>query len=100
MSSQHNPIIMEEIAESEAPSEARQQWEMFDRNWKWFLTHAAEIYDRARGKHLFVAGQEVFIAETPEDAIAKAKASHPEDHGGFILSIPRERMFWIYGHRG
>lgn len=80
---------------------ARAQRERADRNYEWFQAHAADIYRQAqyRGKCVYVAGQELFVAATPEEAKALAQAAHPDDDGGFIHYIPRERIPRIYANR-
>ena len=58
----------------------------------------------AAGKHVITAnkallalhGEEIFAADTPEEVIAWATATHPEDAGWFVHYIPREKFVWIY----
>ena len=45
-----------------------------------------------------VAGEELFVADTPEQALALATAAHPEDDGSFLRYIPREKIDRIYAH--
>ena len=45
-----------------------------------------------------VAGEELFVADTPEEAIALAKAAHPEDDGSFVHYIPCEKLARIYAN--
>jgi len=93
------PLVMEELTDAEALTKAQAQDERFERNWAWFETHAAEIYRQYRGKCLCIAGQELFVADTPEEVIAKATAAHPEDDGRFTRYIPNERAYRISAHR-
>jgi hypothetical protein len=58
--------------------------------------HIPEVYSRYRGKCICVAGEELFVAETPEEVIAMAEAAHPEDDGSLIRYIPKEKMARIY----
>ena len=53
----------------------------FDRNAAWLRAHAAEVYPKYRGKCICIAGEELFVADTPEEAFALAKAAHPDDDG-------------------
>jgi hypothetical protein len=46
-----------------------------------------------------IAGEELFVAETPQEAVALAEAAHPEDDGRFVRYIPKEKMARIYAHR-
>lgn len=90
------PIVMEEVDDPAEVSKARIRREMFDRNFNWLADHASEVYERYRGKHICVAGEEVFAGDTPEEAIALASAAHPEDQGSFVQDIPREKMARVY----
>ena len=93
-----SPIVMEEVTDPEELAKARAQRERFDRNSNWLQAHIAEIYARYRGKCICIAGEELFVAETPEEALARATAAHPEDDGRFLRYIPREKLDRIYAH--
>lgn len=93
------PIVIEEVTDPDELAQARVQRERFDRNATWLQAHAQEIYARHRGKCVCVAGEELFVADTPEAAMALAKAAHPEDDGSFVQYIPRERFARIYANR-
>jgi hypothetical protein len=86
------PITPEELAAFRA-RQAR-----YDRNWDWLEAHAAEAYSH-RGKVLCVAGQQLFVADTVEEAVAQAKAAHPDDDGRLIRYVPKDRLERIYAHR-
>ena len=92
------PIVMEEVTDPIALAQARAQRERFDRNSAWLQAHIAEIYTRYRGKCICIAGEELFVADTPEEALALATAAHPEDDGRFLRYIPREKLDRIYAH--
>ena len=92
------PLVIEEVTDPAELAKAKAQDEHFARNWAWFEAHAAEIYAQHRGKCLCIAGQEVFVAETPKEAIALACAAHPNDNGRFTRYIPEERSYRIYAH--
>jgi hypothetical protein len=91
-------IIMEEVTDPKELAKAQAQRERFDRNSAWLQAHALEIYARHRGKCICIAGEELFAADTPEEALALAKAAHPEDNGAFLRYLPREKMARIYAH--
>jgi hypothetical protein len=93
-----SPIVMEEITDPEELAKARAQRERFDRNSAWLQAHIAEIYARYRGTCICIAGEELFVADTPEEALALATAVHPEDDGRFLRYIPREKLDRIYAH--
>jgi hypothetical protein len=91
-----SPILMEEVTD---PSELQNAWAQdarFARNWAWFEAHAAEIYATHRGKCICVAGEELFVADTPEEALANAITAHPDDDGRFPRLILKERLARVY----
>jgi hypothetical protein len=83
---------MEEITDPEELAKAQAQWERCDRNFAWLKAHAQEVYTRYRGQCICIAGEELFVADTPEEVLALAKAAHPEDDGFFLHDIPREKL--------
>ena len=91
VSTERPAIVMSEVTDPAELAAARRRREHFDRNWAWFTAHAEEIYRTCRGKILCVAGQELFVADTPEELMALARAAHPDDEGMFTRIIPRER---------
>jgi hypothetical protein len=93
------PLIMEEITDPAEIAKARAQRERFDRNSAFLEAHAREVYTRYRGKCVCVAGEELFVADTPEDALALARVAHPEDDGSFIRYIPKEKLQRIYANQ-
>lgn len=93
-----NSIVMEQVSDPAELTKAKLQDERFERNWAWFEAHAAEIYPRYRGKCLCIAGQELFVADDPAEALAEARAAHPDDDGCFTRYIPREQAYRIYAH--
>ena len=93
------PIVMEEVTDPVALTEAHTQDERFERNWAWFEAHAAEIYAAHRGKCICVAGEELFVADTPGEVLTMAVAAHPDDNGRFTRIIPRDRLARIYANQ-
>ena len=91
-------VVMEEVTDPEELAKARAQDERFDRNFAWWQAHAAEVYTRYRGKCICIAGEELFVADTPAEALALAAAAHPEDDGRFVHYIPREKVARIYAN--
>lgn len=96
MTVQQPSVIMEEVVDPVELAKARAQDERFARNWAWFEAHASEIYAIHRGKCLCVSGEELFVADTPEEALAMATTAHPEDDGRFTRIIPQEKVARIY----
>jgi hypothetical protein len=76
-----NPVTMELVDAADVSARDRAQHERAKRNSEWLQTHWALLLPQARGKHLVVAGQEAFVADTPDEAWAMANAAHPDDDG-------------------
>ena len=93
-----NPIVMEEVTDPVELAKAFAQDARFEKNCVWFDAHAAEIYTQHRGKCLCVAGQELFVADTPGEVLAMARAAHPDDDGFYLRYIPKERAYRIYAN--
>src|SRR2546425_2309852 len=87
---QRSPIVMEEVTDPDELAKARARRERFDRNFDWFQAHATEIFKRYLGKCIVIAGEELFAADTPEEAWSLAETTHPEDEGSFIHYIPKD----------
>ena len=93
------PIVMEEVSDPTEIASARIRRAMFDRNFEWLARHASEVYEKYRGRHIAVAGEEVFAADSSEEALALASTAHPEDQGRFVQYIPREKMVRVYANQ-
>jgi hypothetical protein len=98
MSNEDNAIVMEDVTDPAELAAAHAQREQFDRNAAWLQSQASEVYPKCRGKFICIAGEELFVADTPMEALAKATASHPEDKGRFVHYIPKEKIPRIYAH--
>jgi hypothetical protein len=90
-----NPIVMTEMTDPEEIAKARQWWERADRNSAWLQAHVPEIYSQHRGKCICVAGEELFVADTPQEVMALARAAHPEDDAPYFRYIPQEKRMRI-----
>jgi hypothetical protein len=100
MPAQQRPaVVMEEVTDPEELAKARVQDEHFERNSAWLQAHIAEIYSRYRGKCICIAGEELFVTDTPQEVIAHASAAHPEDNGKLLRYIPKEKVARVYAHR-
>ncbi len=88
-------IVIQEDQDPAAVRTAQAQRERFERNWAWLEAHAEEVY-RHRDRVICVAGQELFVGNTTEEVLAKARAAHPEDDGRLTRIIPKERGARIY----
>jgi len=89
-------VTMEEVTDPVELAKARARDERFERNWTWFEAHAADIYASHRGRCICIAGEELFVADTPEEVLVLAIAAHPEDDGRFTRIIPREKVPRVY----
>lgn len=74
-------VGLEEVTDPVAIAHGNTVMEAYSRNEAWLQAHRDEVIPLARGKILAVAGQEAFIAATIEEALAMARAAHPEDGG-------------------
>ena len=92
-------FTIEEVDDPDEVARFRAQDERARRNSDWLQGHWADVLPQARGKFLAVAGEEAFIANTPEEAWAMAEAAHPEDDGAFVEYVRPERGPRIYAHR-
>ena len=99
MADQQVPITIVEVTDSDEIAKARAQDERFARNSAWLQMHATEIYTQYRGKCICMAGEELFIADTPEEALGQARTAHPEKAGSILIRyIPREKVARIYAY--
>jgi hypothetical protein len=78
-----SPIIMEVVTDPAVIARTLAQHERFKRNSDWLEAHWPNLLPQARGKHVAVAGEEAFIADTFEECWAMARAAHPDDDGAF-----------------
>ena len=92
-------ITFEEVPASARTERDRLGAEQFHRNVKWLEAHWGDVLPQARGKFIAVAGQEAFMADTGEEAEARAKAAHPEDEGILVQYVLPPGGPRIYGNR-
>jgi hypothetical protein len=92
------PFVIEPVTDAEELARSRAQDDRFARNSRWLQKHVPEVYSAHRGKCICVAGEELFVADTPEEVLALARAAHPEDDGRLIRYIPKDKVARIYAH--
>jgi hypothetical protein len=92
-------ITMEEVTDPQEIAAFQARWAQSQRNSDWLQAHAHEIYTQQRGKFIVVAGEELFVGDTPEEAEALAKAAHPEDQGSRGRYIYPKKMARIYANQ-
>jgi hypothetical protein len=100
MSEPRVKLELEEVTDPDEIARHREGDEYFRRNSDWLASHWGDLLPGARGRFVAVAGQEAFIADSPDEAIAMAKAAHPDDPGLLIRYVIPERGWRIYAHRG
>ena|SRR5437762_2500250 len=91
-----NRLVMEQVTDPGELASARARRERSDRNVAWLEAHASDIYAKHRGRCLCIAGEELFVADTPEEVLAQARAAHPEDDGLFLHYVPLQKVPRIY----
>jgi hypothetical protein len=90
--------ILEEVTDPVELAAARAQREQFDRNWRWFQDHAAGVFGEHRGEHLCISGEELFVGDTVEEAVQRARQAHPDDTGWFVWYVPLKKIPRIYAN--
>ena len=98
MSADTPTVTMSEVTDPAEIAEARARRAKFDDNIAWLEAHATEVY-RHRGKFYCISSGEAFVADTVEEAVAQARAAHPEDAGRFTGYIPLHKVPRIYANR-
>jgi hypothetical protein len=93
-------FTIEEVTDPAEVARFRAQDERFRRNSDWLEAHWADVLPQARGRFLAVAGQEAFVADSPAEAAALAKAAHPDDTGLLLRYVRPALGPRIYARRG
>ena len=92
-------FVIEEVTDPDEIARHQKVAEAGRRNSTWLEKHWAELLPGARGRFVAVAGQQAFVADSPDEAIAQAKAAHPDDLGVLIRYVIPERGWRIYAHQ-
>jgi hypothetical protein len=71
----------------------------YERNLAWLLPRLHEIHARHKGNCICVAGEELFVAESPQEVLALARAAHPEDDGRLLRYLSPVKGPRIYAHQ-
>ena len=87
---------LEEVTDPDEIARHRRISEAGWRNSDWLASHWSELLPDVRGRFVAVAGQQAFVADTPEEAIALAQAAHPDGLGLIIQYVIPERGWRIY----
>ena len=91
---------LEEVTDPEEIARHRAVAEAGARNSDWLEAHWGDLLPGARGRFVAVAGQEAFVADTPQEAIALARAAHPDDPGLIVQYVIPQQGWRIYADRG
>lgn len=93
-----NRVTIEEVTDPDEAAHYKARHERVMKNLDWLQGHWADLLPQVLGKYLAVAGQEAYIADTPEEARAWAAKVHPEDSGALVRYVRPERGPRIYAH--
>ena len=96
--SERNITITEEKLSPEEWAALEHRREQFLRNANWFQEHAAEIAEKHPGRHVVVAGGELFAGNTFQEAREQARRAHPGDNGVYFEFIATDRGPKLYAH--
>src|SRR5262245_2125011 len=95
------PKFVIEVVTDPAESERfRIAHERARQNLAWLQAHWGDLLPQARGKHVAVAGQEAFIADTAQAAWEWARRAHPEDTGAVVRYVRPTLGPRVYDHHG
>lgn len=92
-------FTIEEVTDPAEIARHRAHAERVRRNGNWLQAHWDEVLPQARGKFLAVAGEEAFVADSPDEAWAIAEATHPDDDGVLVQYVRPTPGPRIYAHR-
>jgi len=92
-------FIVEEVTDPDDIARSRTCHEQARHNMDWLEAHWSDLLPQALGMFLAVAGQEAFLAASPEEAIAWARSAHPEDRGALFQYVRPEKGPRIYANR-
>jgi len=92
-----SPIIVEEIRTHENGTQESQH-ALAKRNSDWLQAHWSELLPHAFGKFLAVSGQQAFVADSLDEAVAQAQAAYPDDKGMLVEFVRPVTGPRIYGN--
>ncbi|MFH1563318.1 MAG: DUF5678 domain-containing protein [Nitrospirota bacterium] len=77
-----------------ATEEEKRRTQEADVDDKWFSEYSAEIWEKYKGKYIAVVEQTLFVGDTWEEVISKAKERCPEREP-LVRHIPYKRRIWV-----
>jgi len=93
-------ITVESLSNAEGLTPFTEQLQRARLNRDWLEAHWSELLPSARGKFLAVAGQQAFVADTPEEAWNMAEAAFPNDDGAFVQFVRSLEGPRFYANQG
>lgn len=99
MSERRSEFVLEQVTDPDEIARHHRVMEAGRRNSDWLEAHWGALLPEARGRFVAVAGQQAFVADSPEEATALARAAHPDDPGLLIRYVIPERGWRIYADR-
>lgn len=93
-------ITVEFLSNAEELTPYTEQLQRARLNRDWLEAHWSEILPSVRGKFLAVAGQQAFVADTPEEAWNMAEAAFPNDDGAFVQFVRSLEGPRFYANQG
>ena len=85
---ENHQLIFEEVTDPAEIERSRAVFARLKLNSDWLQSHWPDLLPAAKGKYVAVAGQEAFIADTPEAAWRWAEEAHPDDTGALVQFVP------------
>lgn len=61
---------------------------------QWLSQHSAEIWEKYKGNYIAIVKQTLFVGDTWEEAISKAKEKCPEREP-LVRHIPYKKRIWV-----
>lgn len=95
---ENHQLVFEEVTDPAEIERSRAAFARLKLNSDWLQSHWPDLLPAAKGKYVAVAGQEAFIADTPEAAWRWAGEAHPDDNGAFVHYVIAARGPRIYAY--
>lgn len=89
-------LVMEIVTDSKRLESDCRRRARAEANYRWLADHAEQIRATCRGKCVCIAGKELFVGDTPEQALVAARAGHPEDDGIVLHYVPKTKTIRVY----
>lgn len=83
----NSELMIEEVSDAGEIERLQVQQQRARANRKWLDAHWDALLPEAKGKFVAVAGQQAFVADTPERAWELAEAAYPDDDGALVQYV-------------